>query len=294
MHLSAVNKLALGTAQFGLDYGINNERGKIPEGEAFSILDHALRHGINFIDTAFSYGDSEAVIGKFISKSAASFKVVSKAQGETPDDVTESFNKSLERLHAKKLYGSLLHSFQDYSNDTSVWEALVGLKADGKVQKIGFSLYYPSELDTLLERKVKFDIVQIPYNIFDQRFSGHFALLKKNKVELHARSVFLQGLFFKDPGALSGSFTAIKGKLTKLSDLSTALGIPKEALCLIFAVSNPYIDKVIIGVDSLKHLEKNIEALKYEKRVHDILGELLRLREEDEAVIVPSQWNAKR
>lgn len=290
MKKSLLNKLVLGTVQFGLSYGINNKRGKIPKEEVFQILKYAHQKGINFLDTARSYGISEKVIGKYIKNSLDSFKIVSKLSFEKTENIETNFNNTLKRLNLKKLYGSLVHDFHSFFKNTEIWQFLGKLKKDKKVQKIGFSLYYPEELEYLRREKIIFDIIQVPYSIFDQRFAESFKWLKKQKIEIHARSVFLQGLVFKQTNKLSSGFLKIKNKLEKLNELSNELKIPVSAVCLNFVFLNKYINKVVIGIDGLDNLKENLSNLKYREKTKKVYNELLKLKEEDENIILPVNW----
>lgn len=283
----------MGTAQFGLDYGINNKRGKIPRNEVFEILTLALKNGINTLDTAYGYGNAEKVIGQFINRFKIQdirFKIISKL----PNDVRNCekyLNESLKRLHVKQLYGYLFHDFEAFKQNKKVLNELQRLKSRGLIKKIGFSLYYPKELDFLLENKIQFDIAQVPYSVLDQRFAPYFSTLRKLKVEIYVRSVFLQGLLFKKPEELKGEFMKIKSKLTRLSQLAQKLNIPVSAICLNFAVLNKYIDKVVMGIDSLENLRENLKNMKNIKIVKKIYKKLLLFRENDEKIIVSTNWS---
>ncbi len=169
-------------------------------------------------------------------------------------------------------------------------EILDKFKKKEKVNKIGFSLYYPEELECLIENNMKPDIIQIPYNLFDQRFNPYFPLLKREQIEVHVRSVFLQGLFFKNPQELKGIFVKIKQKLMDLVTLSGETDIPVAALCINFAIGNECIDKVILGVDNVIHFNKNMEALEYQNKVKNVYDTLLTLKEDDEDIMLPINW----
>jgi len=277
-------KLALGTAQFGLDYGISNERGKIPKEEVFEILEIALDNGIDTLDTASAYGDSEEVIGEFIERRGSDFKIITKING------LKEFGESLRRLNVEQVYGCLIHSFEEFQKRPGIWEELKKLREDGKVGKIGFSLYHPSEVRELFEKNIVPDIVQIPFNIFDQRFKEVFSLLKGKNVEIHARSLFLQGLFFKDPNNLEGKFCKIRDKLLKINSISKSKEIPVSALCLGFGELDENIKKIVVGVDSVENLKENLNYLEYEGGIKEVYGELEKLQEDDEEIILPTTW----
>lgn len=283
-------KLALGTVQFGLDYGINNKTGKIGPEQAFVILREAEKRGIDTIDTAYLYGNSEEVIGEYLSDNRTNFRVISKLPACEADKVEYFFDTSLKRLRTDRIYGYLFHDFGSYKEDTKKLGILEGLRREGRVSKIGFSLYCPSELDYLLTSRVRFDILQVPYSILDQRFGGFFQELSNRDIEIHVRSVFLQGLFFKGLDELKGDFLRVKDKLAILRSLSGKTGVPLSALCLNFAAANEFIDRVIVGVDSPGQFRENLEALSYMRKTEAAYESLLDLRTDDEDIILPMNW----
>lgn len=283
------NKIGLGTVQFGLDYGVNNKTGKISSKEAGKILKYALTSGIDTIDTAYNYGDSEEVIGNFILRNKADFNIISKVPSSNPKEVDLYLNQTLSKLKQDWLYGYLIHDFNSFLQNKEILSEIQKYK-DKKIKKIGFSLYYPSELEYLFNNNISFDIVQIPFNIFDQRFNKLLPILKKRNVEIHTRSVFLQGLVFKQISELEGIFVKLEDKLTALCLLSVQSDITVSSLCLNFALLNPYIDKVIIGVDSLNNLKENIKNVENHNKVKKIYSKLSLFSESNEDIILPTNW----
>jgi aryl-alcohol dehydrogenase-like predicted oxidoreductase len=284
------NKIALGSAQFGMDYGINNKRGQIPKKEVFQILDNASRSGIGMIDTAYTYGESETIIGGFIQKNSRNFKIVSKLPKCNIEEIEGIFKTTLKRLNTDKIYGYMIHNFQDFLDSPSIWYFLEALKLKGKVEKIGFSIYFPWELEYIFKNKLKIDIIQLPYSVFDQRFVDYFPRLESLKIDIHARSVFLQGLVFKKPEELGAYFAKFRNKIAKLRLLSKQLKIPIAGICLNFALLNRLINKVIVGVDNIDNFKGIINSLKYIAQVGGILDRLIELREYDENIIIPFKW----
>jgi aryl-alcohol dehydrogenase-like predicted oxidoreductase len=288
------NKIALGTAQFGLDYGISNKTGQIPENEVFDILNESMRSGIDVLDTAYVYGNSELVIGNYTKKHRHVFKIISKLPECDPKDVKNIFESSLEWLGADDLYGYMCHSFQHYRDNPEIWSILKTLKSEGKINKIGLSLYYPSELEYIIENKINVDIIQVPYNVFDRRFEQYFPVLKNKGVEIFVRSVFLQGLVFKEPSELDDYFAKIKGKIATLHSLAAELDIPIASLCLNFAVLNEFVDQVVVGVDSIQNLKEIVSSFVCNADVKNVLKKLDSLREVDENMILPTNWKVSR
>lgn len=284
------NKVALGTAQFGMNYGINNLRGKIPRDEVFDILNLALKSGVNTLDTAYSYGESETLIGEFIAENKKDFHIISKLPKCELSEVENILNSSLLKLNIDAFYGYMIHNFQYYIKNPDIWNILETLKSNGKIEKIGISLYYPYELEYLIKNGIKMDLIQVPYSIFDQRFEQYFSKLKNSDVEIHVRSVFLQGLVFKNPDELLGHFEKIKEKIIYLNSISTKLNVPIAALCINFAILNEFVDKVVVGVDSADNLHDIVSSSKYHIKVNDVLYELSNFKENDENIILPVNW----
>jgi aryl-alcohol dehydrogenase-like predicted oxidoreductase len=284
------NKLVLGAAQFGMDYGINNKRGKIPREEVFEILKMAFESGIDILDTAYAYGESESVIGDFIESSGFKLNVISKLPICDLEDIENVFETSINRLRLYSLYGYYIHSFQHYLETPEVLSTLTKMKSEGKVSKIGFSLYYPSELEYIICHNLPLDIIQVPYSVFDQRFGTYFPKLKDKGIEVFVRSVFLQGLGFKDPSELSHHFEGIKNKIVNLRKLSENIDVPLASIFLNFAILNDNIDKVVVGVDSVENLRELLASTTYLCKVNQFMDQLTSLRIDDEKIILPVNW----
>jgi aryl-alcohol dehydrogenase-like predicted oxidoreductase len=282
------SKLCLGTAQFGLDYGIAN-RGKIPEADIGALLKYAHAAGVTMLDTASAYGVSEEVIGRALNLTEKTFEIVSKLPGEAGAE-RGIVGQSLKRLGVKKIYGYLIHAFEEYKNNPGVWDTLKELQTDGVIGKIGFSLYHPQDLEWLLVKDVRFDLVQIPYSIFDRRFQQYLSVLKSRKVEIHVRSVFLQGLAFLKPDELPAILRPASVQLKTLGRLAGEHGIGISALCLNFVFLNDLIDRIVIGIDGLSHLKENLTDLECMAQVKELAEELNQLAIEDEDILLPYRW----
>ncbi len=288
-----LNKIALGSAQFGLDYGINNKTGKIPREDVYKILDSLMENKIEFIDTAQAYGESENILGSYIRENNSSFKIISKIQDCAHDKVEILIRKTIERLAVKNLYGLLLHSFDTYTKNPSTYKKVISAKSDGLIEKAGFSLYYPNQLIKILDDNIEFDLVQIPYNLFDRRFEKYFHVLKERNVEIHVRSVFLQGLFFMQPGDLPQNLKEFSDQLLLLKEYSAKLGITIYELALLFVISNPLIDKSVIGIDNVYHLEDIIKVLNDNQKLEYVNSQktfLSKLEIGNETILIPSNW----
>ena len=288
------SKIALGTVQFGLNYGINNKSGQIPEHEIAKILTLAYGSEIAILDTAYVYGDSESRIGQWLHKMTThTFEVVSKMPKCNKEEIVGYFEQTLERLQVESIYGYLYHNYDMFVKDRSTLDVLIALKEKKLVKKIGFSLYYPSELEEILDKNIQCDLLQMPYSILDRRFEPYFEKLQKRGIEIHTRSIYLQGLVFKSIHELSPTLLPFEPFLNKLQDLALQKNLGVDEIALNFGLKNRYIDKIIIGVDNAEQL---LQLVNIEKRDY---GTDLFLKSVDlflgmdifEALLIPSNWN---
>jgi len=288
----ARNKVALGTVQFGLDYGINNARGKVSSSEVADILKGARKGGIDLLDTAGAYGDAEKVLGSTLGNSRRDFKVVSKIppRATTPEDVTLAVQASLSDLGVDRLYGVLVHDISAFMKDERNWQALLSLQAAGTVEKVGVSAYYPQDLQELISRGLAPQLVQMPYNVFDRRFDSLLPTLRDMNIEIHTRSIFLQGLFFMEPDRLGPHFRPVEAKIRRLQSMAKSTGIPLSSILLSFGLSDSRIDRVVVGVDSLANLQENLAAFDHLERCDGLTAELRQFEEKDEDILLPFKW----
>ena len=291
--MNYLNKIILGTVQFGLDYGINNDIGKPNYKEVKDILSLCHEQNITILDTASSYGTSQEVIGKYHSEHTDKFQIISKIKTTSLEEINTIFENSLYTLQIDSFYAYLIHDFSQYRQQKEILSFLQKKKGQGKIKKIGFSLYYPYELEYLLDNNIPLDIVQVPFNLFDRRFAPYFEKIKERGIELHTRSAFLQGLFFKDPHSLPDYFSSAFEKINNLQLLSQINKIPVFALAFDFALMNPHIDNVLVGVSRKKHLEEIFQSTQYLDNVKLLLPKLEDFVVTDETVLVPLTWPPK-
>ncbi len=276
-------KLALGTVQFGLDYGINNQRGIPSENEVSSILKLAYENGIDTLDTAQSYGNAEERISKYLNNK---FKIVTKF---TNFDANV-FTNSLNRLMLENVYGYMAHNADLLIQNPHWWKSLLLLKNQGVVKKIGYSLYDVGQLETLLLEGMIPDIVQLPYNILDRRFESSILDLSKMGVEIHTRSVFLQGLLHMNLNQVPLKLSLIKPYLQAIHNLSEIAKISIGELCLGFVKGNPSIDKIVIGVDSSSQLKENLFYYKSSNLSKEIVSQIINIEVDEIGLLNPTNW----
>lgn len=263
-------KLTLGTVQFGLPYGINNSSGIPLDVEIKKIFLVARNAGIKYLDTAINYGNAEEKIG---SLSGGGFNVITKLPafpentGYTDSWLNQTIDESLVHLNSKKIYGLLLHRPLQLLEKCGAhfYNGLQQLKENNKVQHIGISIYEPSELDKLIG-KFDFDIVQAPFNIFDRRLieTGWMEGLSRRGIQIHVRSVFLQGLLLVLPSKRLSKFKRWAALWSDYDHWIEQSGLSPLEACIRFALSFPEISNVIIGVDHAEHLTKILQASKGE------------------------------
>tara|TARA_Y100001934_G_C12332965_1_gene766119 strand:- start:1103 stop:1969 length:867 start_codon:yes stop_codon:yes gene_type:complete len=282
-----VEKLGIGTAQFGQRYGISNKFGKVSQSEAENILYLAKLNSIDIIDTAISY-NSESCLGNIGVKE---YKVVTKLP-PVPNDIKNicewidvQIKSSLKRLRVNSVYGLLLHNSEDYKN-SELREKFKSLKADKIIHKIGVSIYSPNELNNLpCENEI--DIVQAPINLVDQRLvdSGWLKKLNSYGVEVHARSVFMQGLLLMPKKLIPQSFMAWSSLWNRWHDWLNRENITAIEACLHYVFSLPYVNRVIIGFEAANQLKQIVESLKSSLNIS-----YLDISNIDENLVNPSIW----
>lgn len=288
-------KLALGTAQFGIDYGVSNTNGETPLDKMADILEVAKISDVKFIDTAFEYGNAEKKLGKI---GLTDFKIITKLPAEnslSAEKVTEWLTTCLDcsigKLKCQSLYALLFHRSETITskNVDEINDFFFKKSATGLVKKVGVSVYNPDELSRLDSIGFDYQIVQIPFNILDRRFltTGWFSILKDRGVEIHSRSCFLQGLLLmknKDRPAYFNKWRAIWSQWDEYLFYSKVS--PVEA-SLAFTLSSESIDKVIVGVNNLTQLR---ELLKIANRKYLSPFDFPDIATDDRMLINPSFW----
>lgn len=282
-------KIILGTVQLGLPYGINNKVGKPDVVEAHSILDKAMSEGISCLDSAEAYGDSLQVIGAYLKKAKKStFNVISKFIGDD-EPLEKKLNRTLVQLGIDSLYALMFHRFSDYQSGKYSGE-LSDLRNVGKIRKIGLSLYSEAQLEAAIEDS-DISILQLPFNPFDASDTKKRLLRKARErgKEIHVRSVFLQGLFFKDPDGLTGNLKTFKQPLQLFNDIVNDYGIGVRETCLNYALHQSFVDNVIIGVETSDQLEENLHSI-LDDFPQEIIKRLEAIVIEESSLLNPSNW----
>jgi aryl-alcohol dehydrogenase-like predicted oxidoreductase len=289
-----MSKLALGTVQFGVSYGIANQSGQVSFPEIRHILEQAGKAKIDLLDTAISYGVSESVLGR---AGVSEFKVVTKLP-VLPENyvdidlwVEEEVEGSLKRLCCSSLYGLLVHRSENLlgSQGKNLIDVLNRVKSDGLVQKVGVSIYDPAELDEIMHL-MRLDLVQAPLNVIDRRLetSGWLSSLHQEGVEVHTRSAFLQGLLLMQRNKIPKKFESWSPLWDIWASELEEKNLSAAAACLSYQLSLPEVDRVVVGVDSVEQLKALIAASQIKLPHHDFSF----MTSEDQMLINPSNWSA--
>ena len=267
-----IPRLALGTVQFGHKYGFKNTVIN-KQKEINKILNLLNKKKIKMIDTASDYSKSEKRIGKYSKKN--SFKIISKIPKIKSKIITnkdilileKKFQISLKNLNRKKIYGLLVHSFEDILKQGSEYliDFLRNLKKKGYVKKIGISVYNPNEFYKAI-KIFDLDIVQFPLNILDQRFL-RIKLSSYKKIEFFARSIFLQGLLLQNYNNINSFFNLIKKKLIKFKKYLEKKKISQLEACITFALEQKNIGYLVFGVDSYDEFKEIIKIKKSKEKI---------------------------
>ena len=280
-------KLALGTVQWGTNYGISNNLGVPSDLELKKILKFSKNNGIKLLDTASTYGDSELRIKKLTNHD---FNIITKISSiSNENSIKKQINNSLNRLGANSIYGCLFHSPNELIKNNHYWDKINEEKINGKVKKIGYSLYHPNELDYLLNSEIIPDIVQVPFSLLDRKFESYFEILNKMKIEIHVRSVFLQGMYFLNPDELPKKLKDYAKPLNKLKQIANDCSIEMLDLALNYVLNKNYINYVVIGVVNMKQIE-DIFFSSNKKLNKETIKIIENIKVDNKDILNPSNW----
>jgi len=280
--VSDASRLALGTVQFGQDYGVANATGRVEPDEVGRMLDVARQEGIDTLDTGAEYGDAEAVLGGV---GVGEWRIVTKLPASEPDGagwVDRDLTASLERLRIERVYGLLVHRTHHLA-EPGVLDGLLAARDAGLVRRVGASVYGPGDLDEWWDDRL--DLVQVPYNVFDRRVvsSGWLERLASSGVEVHTRSAFLQGLLLMDEWP--AGFDRWDGRRQAWRSWCDEAGVTPLEGALGTVLAEDRIDRVVVGVDGLAQLEEIVETAS-----GDLLAAPQELATDDVNLIDPSRW----
>jgi aryl-alcohol dehydrogenase-like predicted oxidoreductase len=289
-------KLGLGTVQFGMDYGVANKNGKTPFEEAREIMRSAEQNGISVIDTAALYGDSEKVLGMLLPKQH-SFRITTKLPGLlpqagkrfNPNEVVRLLSESLARLRQKHVYGVILHRGDELLSlyGDEIMKGLQKCKQLGLTMKIGVSAYAEDQVSEIISC-YPIDLIQVPVNLFDQRLvrNGFLNRCKSLGIEVHARSVFLQGLLTMEPQELPSYFQPHAEHIQSFHRFLSEQGLSPIDAALSFVNELPVIDTFVCGVNRHEQLLQLVSLLRQPAKGLDYSN----FASSESALLNPSLW----
>ena len=264
-------KLAIGSVQFGVDYGAFNSSGQVSVAEVHRILRRASESGISLIDTARDYGTAEEVLGS--AGAADQFRIVTKCPSLknqiSPEVVLrQSFEDSCSALGVDRIYGYMLHDANDLNGPHSerIWNEMESLRTEGRVVRIGVSTYGIEEAQVLC-KNFPLSLVQVPGNVLAPWYDE---VRMPNSVEVHVRSVFLQGFLLSDPAALSRAFRPWRKTLDTFRARANDLRLTPLQSAIIPLLRSPKVDRVVVGVDRIAQLDEIVAAVKLEESLGEI------------------------
>ena len=276
----------------GSDYGINNITGKIQLSKSLEILEFAFLNGIKHIDCAESYGNIHEILGVFKKGNPkVEFNIHTKLS--SIDSKTSAINKVkkfLTAIRANQIHSLMFHSYSLYKKNRNHLNDYLKMKEDGLINNIGVSVYLNEEIKKLIYDD-NIDLIQIPFNMLDNS-KEKLDLIKEAKLNgkiIQARSIFLQGLFFKNPEEENIIVKKLYNELSEIKKISKQNKVPLDEMALNYVLCFDCIDYVVIGVDNLKHLKKNIMALG-KSLDENIFNEINSINTENKFFLNPSNW----
>jgi len=287
-----IEKVILGTAQLGLDYGINNY-GKLSKKESFRILDYAFDNKIKFLDTAESYGNSIELLASFFKKNPGKrFGIFSKLDLKDTRVIknTKSHLKSiLAKMNLETIHGYMIHNFSDLKKFPEVLDNLIELKKIGLINNVGVSLYKEEEIEDVISN-YEVDFIQIPFNLLDNQCEkiDIFKKINDKGVEIHARSIFLQGLFFKPYDKYSNQLKPLVKYMKIVDKIIRESNSNIETLAINYPLKKDYINKVIFGVHNLRQFNKNIKIINSRHELDLDKIDLINVKEKE--LLKPYNW----
>ncbi|MBO5364621.1 MAG: aldo/keto reductase [Clostridia bacterium] len=295
-----ISEFTLGTVQLGIPYGINNASGMPSFEESSTILQTALDAGITSFDTAKAYGESEAVLGRFFKESPAEKTLITKVKfdKETKDEVVKSLfdqaKDSCEKMGLAKLPFVMLHNENYvYTYGKTLTDALAELKREGLADNIGISFSDRSKMEEVLSCGV-FDHIQIPQNMFDcpELKSGLLKKIGDMGISVFIRSVYLQGLFFRDTNTLPDKLMSAKAPIDKLNAIAERENMSMAQLALSFLKNADGITSLVLGCETPEQLLDSVSKFDTPPMSAAVREEILAISEEIEPVVIkPWEWN---
>lgn len=281
-------KIIIGSANFNEEYGIFKKKIDILELEL--IVNYLIKNNQFFFETSTGYKNSINLLNNLIiKKDYKNYEYILKLSNDDKKIDNQINNKYFLKKKLPKII--MAHNAKDFL-DIKFRNDLIEYSNKNNI-KIGVSVYNKSEIFDVLNC-YKPDVIQIPINLIDQRLfkDGTLKLLKNNGIEIHARSIFLQGLFFLSEKQIISKFPILKDILKIITKISKISKYSLSELSFLWVNSIQEVDKIIIGIDNLEQLKKNYELLNY-KLSSNLFSEIININFNDNSVLNPSLWLKK-
>jgi aryl-alcohol dehydrogenase-like predicted oxidoreductase len=296
--VSVMHRIVMGAAALAQPYGIANPQSSVSPAETDDLLTAAWSRGIRFIDTASTYGEAEIRIGNWSNRTGNHFRIIGKLpimqdipNAEIKATVQSHIEATCRSMRIDQLEGYLIHNPADFARP-HVREALAELQEKGKFGYYGLSIYQPEDAITALTLN-KVGALQIPINVFDNRLfeSGLSEKCYNNDIRLFLRSVFLQGLIFRNPDTLPAFFRPIFPKLHAFRSLSKETGVSLSHLALSYVLQTVRSGQVIVGCRQVSHVEELSNFMEGATVNNEVINRMHVLRNEmDVKMIDPRLW----
>lgn len=286
--MSDLSRFILGTAQLGLNYGINNKSGKPDMSQASRIIKKATELGVQYLDTADVYGDSQKVLGEIGVKD---FRITSKFIFENANEkFSDKLRHSLATLRVESIWGYFFHRFNQYE-EFNGWEEVEEVKKAGLIQKLGVSVYDNMQLEKAVYDN-KIDLIQLPFNVLDnwQRRGELLLEAARMKKTIHVRSIYLQGLLLMDINSLPNALETLIKPLQEIQQIAKEENCSVAQLCLAYALYHNQIEGVVIGLENPEQLEQNVRAFDNLSIKLSTVERINQIKVADVELLNPGNW----
>ena len=284
------HRFILGTVQFGMNYGINNVVGKPSKDSTFEMLQFAFDQGIRELDSAEGYGDAHTLIGEYIRTTNQKFNINTKFRLNESTSIRVQLENSLKQLNIDFVKVYFYHRVADLIKHPKSIDKLYSFKEEKLIRKTGVSIYSNEEFEFCINND-GIDVIQIPFNLLDN-FSKRGSLIseaKENGKELQVRSVFLQGLFFKNPDTFPPVLKPLSKYIFQLTELALRHNTSLHDLALGYVWNKSGLDQIIIGVDSKEQLKQNLDTTEISFS-EQLTKEIDRIVVIEESLLSPINW----
>lgn len=287
-------ELVLGTVQMGIEYGIYNKTGKVATTDSIEILEYAYENGVRTLDTAEVYGTAHQVIGEYHKLHPnKQFNIITKLpKNILIESVKGKIEQYLNDLRISSIHVLMCHDFETYRQDHEFAPNMLASVKSDFVKKIGVSVYTNAQIADLLSDEKKVDVVQLPYNLLDNKIQrGHMlGQMKILGVAAHTRSPFLQGMFFLDDCSSNHAYEYLSSYIDELKRIAKSAGVSMQTLALQYSYLNKLSESVIIGVDSLDQLKMNLDIISQQFISNEIVDMIDCIEVQNTIFLNPSLW----